>query len=116
MSRYQRLVALLIKKTKEGTAGWQPTSRNGVFSLSLPDYGVLIAMTSEAPNQEDVQFQIINSSGTVIDKFTDVDVAADDPDKQTAYRDMATLYHDARRQALGVDKALDKLIEELEKP
>ncbi len=116
MTKYQQLVALLIKRTRAGTAGWEPTSRNAVFSLSLPDYGVWISMVDSEQGSHDVLFQIVNSSGAVIDSFRDVDVAANLSDKRASYEEMERLYQDARRQALGVDKALDSLIEELGKP
>src|SRR5215212_162314 len=67
MNEYQRLVALLVKRTNEGTANWQPTSRNGVFSLSLPDYSVWISMIRSDEDTNDVMLQIVNSDGAVID-------------------------------------------------
>jgi hypothetical protein len=116
VNKYGVLVSLLIEKTDQGTAGWETTTREGVFSLSLPDYSILI---SQVPNEEgpeqDVRFQIVDAEGTVIDFFRDLDAAADVSDKTVAYRAMEKLYGDARRSALGVDKALDALIAELSK-
>jgi hypothetical protein len=114
--KYLRLVSLLIKRTNENTAQWEPTSRDGVFALSLPDYTVRISIVRGGDDTQDVTFQIVNSEGTLIDTFTDNDAAAGLSDKTPAYRDISNLYDQARRQALGVDKALDQLIEELGKP
>ena len=118
MTKYQRLAALLIKKTEEGTASWEPTSREGVFALSLPDYSVWISMVrGEDQDQQDVLFQIVNSGGAVIDRIRDVDIVDDHiADKPGFFKAIERLYEDARRQAFGVDKALDKLLEELGKP
>jgi hypothetical protein len=113
--KYLRLAYLLIQRTNDGTAVWEPTSRHGTFAVSFPDYSVRIALV-QGDNAEDVQFQIVNSEGTVIDTFTDVDAAQGLADRGQAYTDMAGLYQQARRQAMGVEAALDKLIEQLGKP
>ena len=114
--KYLRLVSLLIKRTSENTARWEQTSRDGVFALSLPDYTVRISMVRNVDDTEDVKFHIVNSEGKVIDTFTDVEAAEGLVDKGPTYREMADLYDQARRQAFGVDKALDELIEELGRP
>jgi hypothetical protein len=114
MSKYQRLVDLLIKKTGEGTADWQTTSRQGVFSLSLPDFSVWISRLSSDEGSEDVWLHLVNSQGAVIDKIRDIDIAEGIDDKPAFYKRMDRLYQDARRQAFGVDQALDKLIAELD--
>jgi hypothetical protein len=51
----------------------------------------------------------------IIDSFRDVDAAADLTVKREAYARMENLYHAARRKAMGVDAALDTLINELDK-
>src|SRR6266542_7019849 len=118
MNKYQRLANLLIKKTREKNAGWQPTSRNGVFSLSLPDYSVLISMVSSRDDDpsapDDVLLQIVNADGTVIDRARDTEIAEGMPsaDQRAFYTAIQEMYEQARRQAFGVDQALDKLIEE----
>src|SRR5258705_8645175 len=115
--KYMRLVGLLIARTDAKTAPWEPTGRDGVFALSLPDYTVWLARARNRDNNSawDIVFSILNSDGDVIDSFRDVDAASDLPDSATAYRQMENLYDKARRKALGVDKALDKVIEELGK-
>ncbi len=117
--KYLQLVALLIKKTKAGTADWQATAREGVFSLSLPDYSVLITQVrNEASSSaKDVLFQIIDADGRTVDAFKDWQATAAIPEssRQEWWRGMAALYDDARRKALGVDKALDTLIQQLGK-
>ena len=117
MKKYQRLVALLIKKTHDGTARWEQTSREGVFALSLPDYSVWISTTRNDtdPNTNDVFFQIVNSSGNIIDRFRDWEISEGIDDKGNFYKTLEELYQNARRVAFGVDKVLDKLLEELGK-
>jgi hypothetical protein len=114
MNKYQRLVALLIKRTKAGSAHWEPTAGQGMFALSLPDYSVRISKVENEQEDgiDDVFFQIVNSNGAVIDSFRDVDVVLEN---ELTYRDMESLYENARRIAFGVDQALDKLLEELDK-
>ena len=115
--KYLQLVQLLIKKTDEETATWEPTSKEGVFSLSLPDYSVRISQVrnEDEPNATDVLFQIVDAQGRLIDAFRDLDAAAELSDKRQAFEAMERMYKQARRVALGVDKALDTLIEQLGK-
>src|SRR5688572_1603571 len=114
-AKYWRLVSILIDKTEAGTANWEATSREGTFALSLADYSVWITMVPSEDFGEDVLFQIVNSGGVIIDSFRDVDAAAELVDKRDAYAKMERLYHAARRKGMGVDEALDTLINELGK-
>src|SRR4051812_31208080 len=98
MNKYLRLVLLLIKRTAENSAAWEPTPRSDVFSFSLPEYSVRISM-EPGENGDDVTFQIVNSNGTIIDTFTDVQALTemDIADRSELYARLVELYNSARR-------------------
>ena len=73
----------------------------------------------EGLDADDVFFQIVNASGNVIDSFKDWEAADKDLPQEVRdawYKKMNDLYLNARRTALGVEQALDKLIAELSRP
>jgi hypothetical protein len=116
-NKYWRVVKALIRKTNSGEAKWEPTPVDGVFSISLPDYSIRIWRSEDDVGSQRVMFSIVDSSGTVIDTFSDGEIRAGVNPTQTieTYREVTRLAESARRQAMGIDKALDSLIEELER-
>lgn len=115
--KYRRLVDLLVKRTAARTAKWEPTVEDGVFQISLPDFSVQISKREDREGSTDVVFNIVDQWGTKIDAFTDSEVGSsiNVNERSGFYENMLRLYTDARRTALGVDSALDKLLEELGK-
>ena len=72
--------------------------------------------SEEDPSLEDYTIMILNSEGTVVDRFTDLDVHREGEQSGhpiRAYVIMKNLYNAARRKALGVDQALDAILAEL---
>jgi hypothetical protein len=117
LRKYRRLINLLIKRTEAGTANWEPTSRDDMFAVSFPEFSVRVSQ-QRSNSAIDVVFEIVNSSGTVIDRFTDTEIGegfGSSLDQREFYKSAANLYDGARRHALGVDEALDSLIAELDK-
>lgn len=55
----------------------------------------------------------MNSQNTVIEEATNNDLEFDDISVPNSYKLMSELHAAARRQALGVDQALDTLLESL---
>ena len=86
------LLVELIQKTNNGSLRWEATAAEGVYQVSFPRFTVQI---SERGN--DFVLTILNSEGTLLEEAAD------------------QLYVNARRQALGVDAALDELLNELSK-
>lgn len=113
--KFEKMIQRLIQKTDEGTANWQETSRPNVFALSLADFSVLLRQVdSEEAVGIDVLVEIVNKDGKVIDSVRDVDSVPEFGDPHEWYKRMSDLYKAARRKAMGVDEALDKLLEELD--
>lgn len=95
---------------------WEATSAKNTFQTSLPKYTVRI---SEEPNRDtdgmDYVISIHDSNGSSIERVSDVDlsnVAA--AQGGSAFSAMRGLYKEARRTALGVDKAVDEIIAALD--
>jgi len=114
-SKYVQLIQRLIKRTEDGTANWEPTSRDGVFALSLSDFTVRLSALQSGGGSPLIHFEIVNSLGTVVDKFTDADAGHELDDAGEFFKRSENMYDLARRKAFGVDAALDSLLAELDK-
>lgn len=107
-----RLVQRLSRVTAERSDLWEPTTENGVFQASFPNYAVRIDSRpgDNYQNEDDVYLSIYDDDGALIEEVADSDLGPLLPD---AYRVMVSLYESARRQAMGVDQALDEILSEL---
>jgi hypothetical protein len=107
---FQRLHA----KTKAGEIKWEQTSRSDVFQTAFPNYVVkLSARPSDSGEAFDYFVSIVNENGVVLETASDIDISKAFPAVE-AYKTMRELYDMARREALGVNAALDSLLGELE--
>lgn len=108
-SKYMQLVKRLIARQSQGKLDWNATEVEGVFQLSFPDYSLRI-YERQSRAGTDIVIALYNEEGTQIDEFTDVSLHQE---WEESYLEMSGLYAEARRVALGVDKALDSLLNEL---
>jgi hypothetical protein len=109
--KYKQLVDRLSQKTLNKELTWKESAQANAFQVSFTNYSVSFSEQGAGP---DYSIAIINSSGEVVDTFTDVDL---DEGKGTAYfRKMGDLFQTARRQALGVDQAIDEILDDLGEP
>ena len=97
----------LIQKTNNGSLRWEATAAEGVYQVSFPRFTVQI---SERGN--DFVLTILNSEGTLLEEAADPEFQGK---IENPFSRMQQLYVNARRQALGVDAALDELLNELSK-
>lgn len=108
------LVVLLSRKTKEGKLAWSATERNGVFQVSFPSHSVRIfeklVPHDEGGQRLDMVAQIIDYNGDVVEEVSDEDLKGMVAGPYTTMRDM---FETARRQAMGVESAIDGIIDEL---
>jgi hypothetical protein len=105
---YDKLVEfanLVYEKTKNGEITWEKTPQEGVFQTSFPKYSVMVRNHSFAGPV----FSILDDYGEVIEELS---YAA----ATNSGLDMDLLAELARRQAMGVEQALDELLSELKKP
>lgn len=112
------LVRRLLNGTKHGTILWEVTPEDEVFQTSIPNYSIRITYVrrlsdgSGAP-VTDYIIQIYNQDARLIEEFSDVELSGETDDDTLAYGQMEEIYNYARRGALGLDKALDDILEAL---
>jgi hypothetical protein len=117
-STEQRMLKLLRRlhaKTAQGQVQWEGTAKEGMFQSSFPNYVVRISVDSRGEGSAPDYFLTIrNAAGRVVESTSDVAIDQGMNGPPQAFPLMKELHDMARRQALGVDKALDSLLSELE--
>ena len=113
-----KLIKRLHEKTKDASLTWEPLPSKNTFLAVFPSYAVSIA---EVPGEEDAPdyaITLLNEAGKPLERVTDVQlretVSEEGQPETSAFRIMEELYNMARRSALGVDQALDKLLSSLD--
>jgi hypothetical protein len=107
-----RLLLELAKRTRNGSFSWEPTAAEGVYQASFSRYTVQLSVQRTPVGSEDYVLTILNSDGMVIERAADTDFANRLND---ALPVMSEMYSAARRQALGVDRAIEDILGELSK-
>ena len=107
------LVNKLADKTTDHKINWEETARGDSFQVSFPEYSIIIdTCESETESgQIDYRIAILNNEGRIIESAVDPDFKdyIEDP-----YLIMKDMYETARRQTLGVEDALDSILEKLD--
>jgi hypothetical protein len=111
VEKYQKLVTALLAKTEAGDLQWQQMPRADVYMAPLKGNAVTIAevMSRRDTDDQDYEISLLNADGNVVDRFRDIDLGAP-VERFAAMRD---LFVRARRQALGSDKVLNEILQEL---
>lgn len=118
-AKQMKLVQKLADLTRVGSLEWKPSVKNDVFQLSFRDNTIRIGQ-NVLPGFEgarDIQIQLINGEGELVESFTDVDLENDIENPRPPgnwYPLMSDLYESARRIALGAEKVLDELLSDLD--
>jgi hypothetical protein len=103
------LVARLYRKTVDGKLTWEKTVDEDVFQTSLPKFSVRLF-----PREVDMVLQVYNDDGMLLVEVTDPELKGEYIEGQGPYTVMVEMHKLARRNALGVDQALDNLLTQLE--
>ena len=109
---YEKQGALILKLeelTFAGKINWQPSAQPGAFQVSFRENTVQIKLRptvveTEEPDAVDIEFNLYNGEGEVVETFSDVELTSNDarrPDGGIWYRPLLDLYNKARRTALG---------------
>ena len=108
------LVKRLLVRTKRGELAWERTTSNEEFLTSFPNYSVKVGLEwNQYHEVSNVVLEIYDAGGRAIETSIDGQLAAKLPPQESVVATMRELYNEARRKALGVDDALDKLLSEL---
>ncbi|SRR6266404_7848748 len=110
--KYQRLVQKLLERTDKNELQWKETASPETFQVSFSNYSLTLSEQTSGSGPSDFVVTIINSAGDLVDSFSDV--LLDEGHGATYYRSMGELHQKARRQALGVDQAIDEILDDLE--
>lgn len=111
-NKYCTLISRLIDTTIEGRVYWQKTSRQNEYTTDVSSYSVTITSLSQSTftiakdANDKYALTLINEDGDTID-IQEIVPADDD------YKQMTTLFAEARRSFYKVDDVLDSIIEEL---
>ena len=103
-----KLVKGLDKQTAAGKINWESSDRVGVFQVSYPNFSIRIGIKDRG-DAEDVWISIIDNIGDVVESFTDVTLN----EMPNAFGVMSNIYVEARRVAMGVNAALDELLNDI---
>jgi hypothetical protein len=107
-----KLVQTLIQKTNENEIDWETTETSDVFQVGFPKYSIRISSEDmDSFGNPHAGISIYNNEGTLIEHAFDSDFF---PPLQA---DSLRKLHDAaRRKAMGVDSALDNILNSLNSP
>ncbi len=119
--KHLRLVDRLVERAASGALDWRESIVPDAYEVHFPNYTIRIwASPSISPHADpealDYWIGIIDNQARMVDQFSDDELHAlavvkgmDKPYYQT----MRSLHETARRTALGAEKALDAVLEEL---
>lgn len=112
-----RLVEGISAKTETGNVDWETTINEGVYQTSLSNYSIQIrSENSYNSSDEDYILTILDAQGNVIEEVSDVSLNqnkdANNRSHNNYFMMFKNLYGSARRQALGVEKVIDTLLDQ----
>jgi len=114
-SKLLKVVKQLGTRTSEGSVAWEETGKEGVFQASFPNYSVRISRSwHDFEESYDYYLRLYNQNGSVIEEVTQAGLAGPDLSGPEAYQLLEELYEGARRKAMGVDQALDTILDNLD--
>lgn len=98
----------LLTGTREGRLVWQETEDPDAFEINFPDYSIRVALRKNRARLGLTPYvlQVYNDQGRLIETAAGDGMAA-------MSHVLEELYELVKRQALGIDKALDDLLSRL---
>jgi hypothetical protein len=119
LEKQRRLVELLLQRTKAGKIEWKTTIDDQAFQVSFRDNTVHLSQHNRADGEFDYKITLLNAEGAVAEVFSDMELYEDQeelpPDQRKSYyKIMGDLYELARRAALGSDRILNSILDELD--
>lgn len=112
MTTDEKILALIEKlylKTQRGDIIWEETTTAEEFQAAFSKNTVQLYQSENGG----YCIRILNESGHILESASSYDLMAKAPDHNGVHLEMERLFTMARRQALGVDSALDNLLDEI---
>ena len=113
MSKVADFVLKIYEKTKSGDITWEKTQHDHVYQTSFPKYSIQICSGHDFENNPYVSLILYNDEGKMIETIHHDDQSLRVIDY--SYECMKETFEIARRQAMGLEKALDDIIVYLER-
>lgn len=114
--KYQQIVDRLYNKTMNSSINWEIGFNNDLECI-LGEYTIKLKGFRDEEGEPFEVIEIFDSDGRVVDSFNDgvlADLAPKDVGISSYYNKMNALRSQAKRHALGADKALDQILENLD--
>jgi len=106
-----RLLRRLHERTSSGQLQWTKTVVDGVYQASFPEYAVKVRPGEGGfDGPREFVMEIYDDDGVLIERVLDSDFGEHEG---VAYKLLSGIYTIARRQAMGLDRAIDKILDEL---
>ncbi len=109
--KFVELLSQLRDRTRENKVKWSPSIHANVVQASFPHHTVQIEV-QPYPLKARYLLRILNGEGTLIEEMKDSQLESSFPDSRQILDELFVL---ARRQAFGVDQAIDELVEFLKR-
>ena len=111
-------IASIIQRLSTVTAEqhdlWERTSEEGVFQASFLGYSVRLSINSDNYSEgQDYVLSIYDEDGVMVESVADTDLQGV---LAQPYKMMQDLYESARRRTMGVEEALDTILDALGGP
>jgi hypothetical protein len=114
------LAKLVLHQTNFGNLGWEETAVKNTFQTTIAKYVIRISECQSKYEQGETDYvlSLINHEGLIIESFDDVQLSnwikvSPQPSDVNGYVIMKDIFVNAKRKAMGVDKALDDVLKEL---
>lgn len=110
---HKELVRRLVLRTEKGLLDWKPAVEDDAFQVSVNENTILFSREhGSAGGAFDYFITLLNSKGDEADSFSDVTL--DDGSPGGEWFDVLNdLFESARRTAMGSDKVLKKILDDL---
>lgn len=114
-SKLVKVILSLHDKTVNHGLKWEETDAEYTYQAVFPQYRVRILRDTRKDTDEDNNYtlQILNKDGEIIDSITDESMLGQ-MKNPSAYDAMRDIYETARRIAMGLEDALDHILNTLE--
>lgn len=114
-----KVVETIKRKTDNGTLKWSQTETSGVFQVAFPSYAVRVSKKENSSSSigsivlgKDYHiFSVYNDEGDLVESATTYQLMKINDDAPST---LSGLYETARRQAMGVEDALDSILDDLD--
>ncbi|HEY3281193.1 MAG TPA: hypothetical protein VGN26_02890 [Armatimonadota bacterium] len=111
-AKHIEMLRLLHSQTLKGVTAWETTAEDDVYLASFPSYGVAIR-SWDASDGTGYSLQITNNEGSVVAELRAGDFEGPDLRVSEAYSLLKETFEGARRIAMGVDQAVDSILDNL---